>query len=162
MCKALGLNALPENFQPNSETPPASDLLATISTFDQLCKQYNARVRDLTHRYLENLRLAHENIEASKKRQLVNRSLLPAYAPIARVDIEAQKEYIQMRFPLLPERPRTTGNRVSKHGNALKSHPSGIVCSDLSDLLFSLSVYICEKRSHLFAFTSADTTPILS
>ena len=112
MCKALGLNALPENFQPNSETPPASDLLETISTFDQLCKQYNARVRDLTYRYLENLRLAHENIEASKKRQLVNRSLLPAYAPIVKVDIEAQKEYIQTRFPLLPERPRDWQSRL--------------------------------------------------
>ncbi len=67
MCEALGLDALPEDFHPNSQTPPASDLLGTISTFDQLCKQYNARVRDLTYHYLENLRLAHENIEASKK-----------------------------------------------------------------------------------------------
>ncbi len=114
MCEALGLNALPENFHPDEETPPASvsDLLETISTFDQLCKQYNARVRDLTYLYLENLRLAHENIEASKKRQLVNRSLLPAYAPIAKVDIEAQKEYIQTRFPLLPERPRDWESRL--------------------------------------------------
>lgn len=105
ICEILGLNALPENFHPNSQTPPASDLLGTTRTFDQLCKQYNARVRDLTYRYFENLRLAHENIEASKKRQLVNRSLLPAYAPIAKVDIEAQREYIQKRFPLLPEFP---------------------------------------------------------
>ena len=114
MCEALGLNALPKNFHPNSETPLAStpDLLATISTFDQLCKQYNARVRDLTYRYLENLRLAHENIEASKKRQLVNRSLLPAYAPIAKIDIEAQKKYIQKCFPLLPERPRDWQSRL--------------------------------------------------
>lgn len=112
MCEALGLNALPKNFHPNPETPPASDLLATISTFDQLCKQYNAQVRDLTYRYLENLRLAHENIEASKKRQLVNRSLLPAYAPIAKVDIEAQREYIQKRFPLLPERPDDWQSRL--------------------------------------------------
>ena len=112
MCKALGLNALPEDFHPNSQTPPASDLLATISTFDQLCKQYNARVRDLTYHYLENLRLAHENIEASKKRQLVNRSLLPAYAPIAKVDIEAQRESIQKRFPLLPERPHDWQSRL--------------------------------------------------
>ena len=112
MCEALGLNALPENFHPNSETPPASDLLETISTFDQLCKQYNARVRDLTYRYLESLRLAHENIEASKKRQLVNRSLLPAYPPIAKVDIEVQREYIQKRFPLLPECPRDWQSRL--------------------------------------------------
>ena len=105
MCEALGLNALPEKFHPDAETPSTSDLLETISTFDQLCKQYNARVRDLTYRYLENLRLAHENIEASKKRQLVNRSLLPAYAPIAKIDIESQREYIQKRFLLLPERP---------------------------------------------------------
>ena len=112
MCKTLGLNALPKNFHPNPETPPASDLLATISAFDQLCKQYNAQVRNLTYRYLENLRLAHENIEASKKRQLVNRSLLPAYAPIAKVDIEAQREYIQKRFPLLPERPGDWQSRL--------------------------------------------------
>ena len=112
ICEALGLNAFPENFHPNSQTPPASDLFETISTFDQLCKQYNARVRDLTYRYLENLRLAHENIEASKKRQLVNRSLLPAYAPIAKIDIEAQREYIQKRFPLLPERPYNWQSRL--------------------------------------------------
>ncbi len=112
MCKALGLNALSKNFHPNPETPPASDLLATISTFDQLCKQYNAQVRNLTYRYLENLRLAHENIEASKKRQLVNRSLLPTYAPIAKIDIEAQREYIQKHFPLLPERPRDWQSRL--------------------------------------------------
>ncbi len=112
MCEALGLNALPENFYPNTETPPASDLLETISTFDQLCKQYNAHVRDLTYRYLENLRLAHENIEASKKRQLVNRSLLPTYAPSVKVDIEAQREYIQKRFPLLPERPGDWRSRL--------------------------------------------------
>ncbi len=112
MCEALGLNALPENFHPNPETPPASDLLATISTFDQLCKQYNAQVRNLKYRYLENLRLAHENIEASKKRQLVNRSLLPTYAPSAKIDIEAQREYIQKRFPLLPERPRGWQSRL--------------------------------------------------
>lgn len=114
MCEALGLNALPEKFHPNSETPLAStpDLLATISTFDQLCKQYNARVRDLTYRYLENLRLAHENIEASKKRQLVNHSLLPAYPPIAKIDIETQKKYIQKRFPILPERPRDWQSRL--------------------------------------------------
>ena len=105
ICEALGLNALPEKYHPDAETPPASasDLLETISTFDRLCKQYNARVRDLTYRYLENLRLAHENIEASKKRQLANRSLLPTYAPTAKVNIEAQKEYIQKLFPLLPE-----------------------------------------------------------
>lgn len=112
MCEALGLNALPEKFHPNSETPPASDLLKTISTFDQLCRQYNAHVRDLTYRYLENLRLAHENIEASKKRQLVNRSLLPTYAPSVKVDIEAQREYIQKRFPLLPERPGDWRSRL--------------------------------------------------
>lgn len=112
ICETLGLNALPEKFHPNSETPPASDLLETISTFDQLCKQYNAQVRDLTYRYLENLRLAHENIEASKKRQLANRSLLPTYAPTAKVNIEAQREYIQKRFPLLPERPRDWQSRL--------------------------------------------------
>ncbi len=112
MCKALGLNALPEKFHPNPETPPASDLLVTINTFDQLCKQYNAQVRNLTYCYLENLRLAHENIEASKKRQLVNRSLLPTYAPIAKVDIEAQREYIQKHFPLLPERPDDWQSRL--------------------------------------------------
>ena len=112
MCEALGLNAFPENFHPNSETPSASDLFTAISAFDQLCKQYNARVRDLTYRYLENLRLAHENIEASKKRQLANRSLLPAYAPIAKVDIEAQREYIQKHFPHLPERPRDWQSRL--------------------------------------------------
>ena len=112
MCEALGLNAFPEDFHPDSKPSPASDLLETISTFDQLCKQYNAQVRNLTYRYLENLRLAHENIEASKKRQLVNRSLLPTYAPIAKVDIEAQREYIQKHFPLLPERPRDWQSRL--------------------------------------------------
>ena len=120
MCEALGLNAFPENFYPNSQTPPASDPFATIRTFDQLCKQYNARVRDLTYRYLENLRLAHENIEASKKRQLVNRSLVPAYAPIAKIDIEAQREYIQKRFPLLPECPRDWQPRLKTWQRALQ------------------------------------------
>ncbi len=110
--EALGLNALPKDFHPDTETPPASDLIATISNFDQLCKQYNALVRDLTYRYLKNLRLAHENIEASRKRQLANRSLLPAYAPIAKVDIKAQREYIKKRFPLLPERPHDWESRL--------------------------------------------------
>ena len=114
MYNTLGLNALPKNFHPDAETPLTSvpDLLATISTFDQLCKQYNAQVRGLTYRYLENLRLAHENIEASKKRQLANRSFLPAYSPIAKIDIETQKEDIQKRFPLLPERPHDWQSRL--------------------------------------------------
>ena len=123
MYNTLGLNALPKNFHPDAETPPASDpdLLATISTFDQLCKQYNAQVRGLTYRYLENLRLAHENIEASKKRQLANRSFLPAYAPIAKIDIEAQKEYIQKHFPLLPECPRDWQSRLKTWQRSQKS-----------------------------------------
>lgn len=166
MCKALGLNALPEKFHPNSETPPASDLLETISTFDQLCKQYNARVRDLTYRYLENLRLAHENIEASKKRQLVNRSLLPAYAPIARVDIEAQKEYIQKRFPppaRTPARLATASQNLATLSKAIPLESSVQICLIF---FFCLSAKNAQmnwpgKRPVVhrsFAFFSADTS----
>ena len=102
---ALGLNALPEDFHPSSKTPPArdADLLLVIENYGQLCKRHNALVDNLTARCLENLRLARENIEASKKRQLINRSLLPPYAPIATVDIEARREDIQKRFARLPE-----------------------------------------------------------
>ena len=105
MREILGLDEFAENF--HSETPPAnaSDLLAVINNFGQLCKRHNAFVRHAIYRYMENLRIAHENIEASKKRQLINRSLLPAYSPVAKVDIEARRKDIHARFPPLPELP---------------------------------------------------------
>ncbi len=112
MRRALGLSALPENFCPSSETPPASapDLRAVVANFDQLCKRYNARVNALTYRYLENLRRARENIEASKKH--INRSLLPACAPLPKVDIEARRKALQARFPRLPELPHDWQSRL--------------------------------------------------
>ena len=102
MREALGLNALPADFHPDEEMPAASDadLHALIEHYGRLCKRHNALVNTLTTRYMDALRRASENIEASNKRQLHNRSLLPALPP---VDIETRQKDIQKRFARLPE-----------------------------------------------------------
>lgn len=124
MREALGLNALSEDFHADGETPVArdSDLLALIENYGHLCKRYNALVNSLTTRYMEDLRLARENIEASNKRQLLNRSLLPPYAPIARVDIEARREDIQKRFAPLPELSPDWKSRLKKWQRSRRSY----------------------------------------
>lgn len=108
LIKTLGLDTLPDTFQPPVKMPRlySVDLIEVADQFNSLSKRHNASVRNLTYRYVENLKIAHENIESSRKRQLLNRSLLPTYAPTAQIDIDAKAAEIQSRFALLPELPK--------------------------------------------------------
>lgn len=103
----LNLDQLPSTFHASTELPVlySVDVFELCEAFNRLCKRHNALVRNLTYRYLENLRIAHDNIKASQKRQLLNRSLLPTYAPTAPIDIEAKTKEIESRFAFLPELP---------------------------------------------------------
>lgn len=114
VCETLGLDNLPDDFPEPQETIEISvkELNVRVAELDKQIKRYNAQVRNLTYRYLENLRIAHENIEASKKRQLLNQSLLPAYAPLPKLDLDALTNEFNTRFTSLPELAHDWENRL--------------------------------------------------
>ncbi len=114
MREILGLEDLPEDFPLPKESVEiiVKELIARVSELDSAIKRHNALVRNLTYSYLENLRIAHENIESSKKRQLFNRTLLPAYTPLPKLDIEALTEDLNKRFTSLPELADGWKNRL--------------------------------------------------
>ena len=111
----LGLDTWPQDYPyPIATLPDSKQRFETAQYLTQEIPRYNARIRNLTYRYMDHLKRAQENIQNYHKRQLLNTTLSPHYNYLSPIDLTCKEQEIKTLFPPLPECPQDLLARLKK------------------------------------------------
>ena len=111
----LCLEIWPEDYpEPESTAYTLKEIRQIAPQIEQNINRYNARIRNITYRYMSLLKEAQENIQNYHKRQLLNTTLSPNYNYLAPIDLETKEQEIQNILPPLPELPPDISNQLKR------------------------------------------------